>query len=119
MKDEDALICDFAEYYHVLSWRDLPVRTAATLAAGLRPCSRSYMKAVGVKADLTDSLLAMIHDRLADLISMLAGKNSKGISRIAEDVIHGKPEKSETEQYDAVYDFDAEWAKRTGKAGGE
>ena len=36
-------MCDFAQYYHVMNWRALPVRLAATLAAGLPPESRSLM----------------------------------------------------------------------------
>lgn len=34
--DEEALICDFAETYNILDWRELPCRTAAILASGLR-----------------------------------------------------------------------------------
>ena len=46
---KDKLICDFAQYYHVLDWRSLPVRLAATLAAGLPPDSRCMMHLAGQK----------------------------------------------------------------------
>ena len=39
--DEDAVICDFAEVYHVLDLRALAPPLAATLAAGLPPDSRT------------------------------------------------------------------------------
>lgn len=38
--DEDALICDFAETYHIYDYRQLKPSYAATLAAGLREDSR-------------------------------------------------------------------------------
>lgn len=61
-KDEDALICDFAETYHVYAWRQLPARTAATLAAGLSPDSRIMRRLSGVPAKLEHILLAIIAD---------------------------------------------------------
>lgn len=42
--DEDAVICDFAETYHVLDIGALDLRLAATLAAGLAPDSRIMRK---------------------------------------------------------------------------
>ena len=39
--DEDALICDFAETYHIYDYRSLDVEYAATLAYGLRDDSGS------------------------------------------------------------------------------
>lgn len=42
LTDEDALICDFAETYNVLDYRALPLRTAATLASGLRADARIF-----------------------------------------------------------------------------
>lgn len=68
--DEDALICDFAETYHIFDWRALPVRLAATLAAGLPETSRIRMKMAGAK--ITTSLLmqAAMVDRLSLLVWM-------------------------------------------------
>ena len=66
--DEEALICDFAETYHIYNWRALPVRMAATLAAGLRENSRIKRKARGETASQETILLAMITDRLGDLL---------------------------------------------------
>ena len=62
--DEDALICDFAQTYHVLDWRALPLRLAATLAAGLPESSRSVMKLSGQKAPVEMQLQAVTADTL-------------------------------------------------------
>ncbi len=45
----DELICDMAETYHVLNWRELPLKTAAILASGLHQDSRCRMKLNGMK----------------------------------------------------------------------
>lgn len=63
--DEDALVCDFAQTYHILDWRALPLALAATLAAGLPEGSRSKQRLLGLKAPLETLLLAQIADRLA------------------------------------------------------
>lgn len=60
--DEAALICDFAETYHVYNWRSLPARYAAVLACGLRPDSRIMLKLSGLPATVETILLATIAD---------------------------------------------------------
>lgn len=67
--DEDALICDFAETYQIYSYRSLPLRLVATLAAGLRENSR--IKSAGAKASVTNTLLAMIADQLTAIRRIL------------------------------------------------
>ncbi len=56
-EDENAVICDFAEIYHIFDYKALPVRLAATLAAGFGANSRSMQKALGVANPLPDSIL--------------------------------------------------------------
>ena len=65
--NENALICDFAETYHVFDWRSLPVRTAAILANGLPDTSRIKRHMAGSRVGLTELLLAVIADRLGFL----------------------------------------------------
>ena len=65
--DEDALICDFAETYHIFDYRSLPVKLAATLAAGLRDSSRIRMKASGMKAPPDQIFLAALIDSVEAL----------------------------------------------------
>ena len=62
--DEDALICDLAETYHIYDYRSLPVKTVATLSAGLRGDSRIRMAAAGIPAPQDTILLAAIADRV-------------------------------------------------------
>lgn len=60
--DEEALICDFAETYHILNYRSLPARFAAVLACGLRQDSRIMLKLNGMKVPFNTLLLAAIAD---------------------------------------------------------
>lgn len=58
----DALICDFAETYHIYDMRALEPDTAAVLALGLGERSRTQMALAGVKADPMLVLLTRILD---------------------------------------------------------
>ena len=65
---EDELICDFAETYHILDWRGLPINLAAILAAGLPENSRIKMKIRGDQATVDQILLARICDLLSEWV---------------------------------------------------
>lgn len=80
-RDEDALVCDFAEAYRVLDWRGLPLRLAATLAAGLRPEARSWMRLTGTKAKPDTLLLAAAVDALRVLIWQQTKDGAQGVNR--------------------------------------
>ena len=97
--DEDALICDLAETYHIYDYRSLPLRLVAPLSAGLRDDSRIKMAASGAPATQTTLLLATIADRVeafrygftedaskgtnppASLVDMLFGEDKKKASK--------------------------------------
>ena len=64
---EDAVICDFAETYHVLDLRALALPLAATLAAGLAPDSRIMRKLSGSAVPVSTLLQASAADSLAFL----------------------------------------------------
>ena len=64
---EDDFICDMAEVYHVFDWRGLPLRLAATLAAGLPQDCRVRRKMSGLKVPVNTMLLALISDCLSRL----------------------------------------------------
>lgn len=68
LRSEDALICDFAETYHILDYKRLPVKLVASLAAGLRETSRSVMLLQGATVSPDILLLAGIVDRLSLLL---------------------------------------------------
>ncbi len=61
---EDEMICDFAETYHILNWRGLPIRLSAVLAFGLSEDSRTKRKLSGEKVDIDTLLRASILDQL-------------------------------------------------------
>lgn len=65
--DEDALICDLAETYHIYDYKALPARKVAILANGLRDDSRIKMIIAGQKITLEELLLCSIYDKVAIL----------------------------------------------------
>lgn len=79
--DEDALICDFAEVYHILDYRALPPRTAAVLSCGLGDESRIMTKLSGHPARVDHLLLATIADALTTLVWFKTKDGQKGKNR--------------------------------------
>lgn len=79
--DEDALICDLAETYHIYDYRSLPVKLAATLSAGLRDDSRIRLLAAGAPAAQDTLLLATIADRIEAFRYGFSEDASKGINK--------------------------------------
>ena len=100
--DEDALICDFAETYHIYDYRNIPASLAATLAAGLRDDSRIKMKMSDRRGSVDTIILAGIMDRLSVLL------NGDKATLIAKNFVDTKPE--ETFGFDSAEDFKAAWA---------
>lgn len=76
--DEDALVCDLAETYHIYDYRSLPVKLVATLSAGLRDNSRIKLLASGVPVSQDTLLLATIADRVEAFRYSFSGDASKG-----------------------------------------
>lgn len=72
--DEEALICDLAETYHIYNYKSLPAITVATLASGLRDDSRIKLKQNKQRISNTDLLLSVIADRLGLLLSVYSGE---------------------------------------------
>ena len=79
--DEDAVICDFAETYHVLDIGALDLKLAATLAAGLAPHSRIMRKLAGTKADDPLLLAALAVDELAMIRWLQTTDGTEGKNR--------------------------------------
>lgn len=79
--DEDALICDFAETYHIYDYRGLPLQLAATLAIGLRDNARIKMRMGEIKAAPDILMLAAIVDQLNILIWSKTKDGEKGRNR--------------------------------------
>lgn len=68
---EDRLICDFAETYHILNWREIPVRTAAILARGLPDDSRTMMYFADAPCNYDRAIRAITADNLANILYLM------------------------------------------------
>jgi len=73
-KDEGAVLCDFAEVYHIYNLRDFDAGYISALAAGLDENSRTVRMMSDVSASLDEILTAMIVDRLSYILYALAAK---------------------------------------------
>lgn len=79
--DENLLICDLAETYHILDYKQLPPTKVAVFALGLRENSRIMMKMNGDKVTLENMLLASITDRIGLLVWLNTSDGYKGTNR--------------------------------------
>lgn len=64
---EDEIICDLAETYRILNYRELSPELVAVLVLGLKDDSRIKKKLGQVKLSLVEMLLALIVDKLSFL----------------------------------------------------
>ena len=102
---EDELICDFAETYHILDWRGLPINLAATLAAGLPEDSRIKMKIRGDQATIDQILLARICDLLSEWVWAFS-KNAKRPESIVK-ILTASPKQPEQKKHRVFKDGDS------------
>lgn len=109
--DEDALVCDFAETYHIMDYKALPVRQRAVLASGLRDNSRIKMKMAGMTEIPVETVVPQIADSLNLLRYSLTKSASDGIPYPGElftDIMQGKA-KDQPLGFEDEADF---WAER-------
>lgn len=108
---EDKLTCDFAEIYHIYDWRSIPVKLAATLAAGLPDNSRSIRALAGLPCGLNTLLLAAIADRLSLLVWTKTKDAQKGRNK-PQMITEGLLKKTEKKNIEAFSDIDSFEAAR-------
>ena len=109
--DENALICDFAETYHIYNYRSLPVSLAAILCVGLRDDSRIKMKIAGSKVPFSTLILGMISDQLGHLIWSMSEDGRRGQNRPQRiiDILYdadNKPSASDILTFDTPESFE-------------
>lgn len=107
--DEDALICDLAETYHIYDYRAFPVKLIATLAAGLRDDSRIKMRLAGSRVRPSFLLSAMAVDALNILVWQQTEDGHKGRNapeRIARILLGEGEEKKNIAAFDSPEDFE-------------
>ena len=66
--DEDSLICDLAETYHILNYKELSPSLVATLSCGLSDNSRIKRKIADRRLTLEETLMAAMVDKLSQLL---------------------------------------------------
>ncbi len=79
--DEDAVICDFAETYHIYDFRSLPLCYAAILAGGFREDSRIMQKLSDQRVSTDTLLKAAAVDALNLLVWMKTKDGQKNRNR--------------------------------------
>lgn len=117
--DKDAVICDFAETYHVLDVWALPVPLMAALASGLREDSRIKMKLAGLRPLPVQAMIA----KLSDEVTMFRygftedAQKGKHIPPLCQDYMVQHEEEKKTIAFNSGEDFLAAWNSIT--KGGE
>ena len=106
--DENALICDFAETYHIYDYKSLPLSRVAIFAVGLRDDSRVKMKISGMKYPLETILLASAVDRLTLFVWMNSKDGKNGVNRPKSvlDELMGKEDKKDIEAFESSDEFE-------------
>ena len=106
--NEDALICDFAETYHIFNYRDMSPRLVATLASGLGDNSRIKRIAGGQPASSEVMLLGGILDALHTLIYKLSDGSTAPPASIIDMLFGGANEpQKQCMSFDSFEDFEA------------
>ena len=115
--DEDALRCDFAQVYHVLDYRRLPLRTAAVFAQGLPEDSRIMRRLSGARVDLRTALLARLVDGVMTLVWQQTkdGHSGRNPRRSVFDILMGGGDSEKPRAYASAADFRAAWREITGE----
>lgn len=107
--DEDALICDFAEYYRIYDYTALSPKYAGVLACGLRENSRIKMKLSEQIVDMNTLLLATIADRIQVLVWQNTEDGQKG-RNVPESIVQkllGQKDERDHIVFDTGADFEA------------
>lgn len=116
--DEDALICDLAETYHIYNYRSLPCKTVAAFSCGLRNDSRIKMKMAELSITMDQMLLATIVDNTKILAWLWSEDGGKGRNRpksILAELLGDKGEEEGGEIFfNSGQEFDDEWRRLTG-----
>lgn len=111
--DEEALICDFAQQYHITNMWELPPETAAVLAKGLDRDSRIMRRMAGSDLTLQEMLLAAGVDALNLILWTKTKDAEKGRKRPKSVLMEMTKEEKEEKKDNGILAFDTpeEWMK--------
>lgn len=96
-ENEDALVCDFMQYYNISDWRSYSPFFIATLASGLPEDSRVMKILSGIKYPIDTMLLAVIADNLSLLwwAKTVDGQRNQNRPKSFVEILNGKDKKDE------------------------
>lgn len=121
--DEDALICDLMETYHIYDYESLPVYQVAIFSCGLREDSRIKKKMAGIRADMDDILLAGIFDRLNWLVWSKTENGKKNINHPKSilELLTGEVQSGDIETFTSSDEYEEQRSRllKGGESGGE
>lgn len=119
--DEDALICDLAEAYHIFDYKQLPAYRVAVFSLGLSDSSRIKLKLTDRTVDFETMLLAGIFDKVSMLFwskTKDAEKNKNRPTSVVE-MLNGKQEnQSKVVSFESGKDFEANRQRTLDRAKG-
>lgn len=106
--DENALICDLAETYHIYNYRQLPADLVAVFSVGLRENARIKMAMSGQKVSLETLLLASVADRVGILAWQNTEDGHKGRNAPKEfvSILTEEPKEREESVFKSGEDFE-------------
>lgn len=106
--DENALICDLAETYHIYDYRQLPADLVAVFSVGLRENARIKMAMSGQRVPLETLLLASIADRVGILAWQNTEDGHKGRNAPKEfvSILTEEPKEREESVFKSGEDFE-------------
>lgn len=113
----DALICDFAQYYHVHGLDSLPLHTAATLAWGLPMESRTVREMTGNRPGTDKVFMAAVLDSVRSMEFAVYQSHSKKKLKRPQSVLKrllGIEEaggRDEVKGFDTAEEFNAAWER--------
>ena len=111
--DEDALICDLAETYHILNYRGLSPKLVAVLCIGLSDDSRIKKEISNRKLNLDEFLLAALVDRMSLLVWLKTedARHDRNRPKSILGALEDKREKSKYQGFDTIEEFERKRAE--------
>lgn len=103
---EDEIICDLAETYHILDYKELSPNLVAILVIGLGDNSRIKKKLAKKTTTLEQELLALITDLIVTFMWARSGKKGAKPPSIYK-ILTENEEKEELEAFESPEDYEA------------
>ena len=115
ISEEDAFICDLAEYYHIYDYKSFSVNYIATLLTGLREDSRTIMKLTERTIPLGLMVDVLSYDTLNLLLWSRTKDGYEGVNRPKRllDILLNKEKEEDIASFDSGEELLAAYQKIT------